>query len=163
MAAPRSRHYNDSGKPTGDPMMHTPILLVEDNPDDEELALRALRKTGVPRQVLVARDGQEALDCLFSPDSRLQISRRPPGLILLDWKLPGLSGLEVLRRVRAEAFFRFTPVVIMSTSSDMGDISASYQHGANSHVRKPVDFQQFSELIRHVAYYWLSLNEPAST
>lgn len=142
--------------------MHSPILLVEDNPDDEELALRALRKIGMPRQVLVARDGQEALDCLFSPDSRLQISRRPPGLILLDLKLPRLSGLDVLRSVRAEAFFRLTPVVILSTSSDIGDVSTSYQLGANSYVRKPVDFQHFSDLIRHVAHYWLSLNEPAS-
>lgn len=137
------------------------ILLVEDNPDDEELALRALRKHNFANPVIVMRDGVEALDFLFAQGrhSGRDLSVMPR-LILLDVKLPRLNGLEVLQRLRADPRTRLLPVVMLSSSSEMADISGSYRRGANSYVRKPVDFNEFVELMEVLGRYWLIWNEP---
>lgn len=131
------------------------ILLVEDEPDDETLTLRALKKHHVANAVEVARDGQEALD-------RLLGSGKPPlhQLVLLDLKLPKMNGLEVLRRLRADPRTKMLPVVILTSSSEERDIVESYNFGANSYVRKPVDFNQFSKAVEQLGLYWLVLNEP---
>lgn len=137
------------------------ILLVEDNPDDEALTLRALKKNNILNEVTVVRDGAEALDYLFCQgayagrDASLQ-----PTVILLDLKLPKVSGLEVLKRLRADARTRLLPVVILTSSKEEQDIVAGYQLGVNSYIRKPVDFTQFMEAIRQVGLYWLVMNEP---
>ncbi len=137
------------------------ILLVEDNPDDEALTLRAFRKNNILNPVVVARDGEEALDYLFGSgaysgrDTRLQ-----PQVVLLDLKLPKLDGLAVLKRLRADPRTRLLPVVILTTSNEDRDILASYQLGANGYVRKPVDFEQFLEAARQLGLYWLILNVP---
>jgi two-component system response regulator len=130
------------------------ILLVEDNPKDEALALRALRKCAIAGEVAVARDGAEAVDFLFDRGSA-----RLPQLVLLDLKLPKLSGLEVLRRIRAEERTRLLPVVILTTSVEERDRLDGYRSGANSYVRKPVDFSAFAEAIVQLGRYWLELNE----
>lgn len=129
------------------------ILLVEDNPDDEALTLRALKKHGVVNFVVVARDGQEALDRLHGGDPL-------PTVVLLDLKLPKIDGLDVLRRVRADARTKRLPVVILTSSKEERDIVAGYDLGTNSFVRKPVDFSEFAEAIRQLGLYWLVLNEP---
>ncbi len=132
------------------------ILLVEDNPDDEALALRALKKGGFASDLVVARDGVEALDYLLDQN----LSRdEMPGLILLDINLPKLNGLEVLKRLRKNAMTRRLPVVMLSSSKDAQDISSSYDYGCNSYIRKPVDFRKFSDFIVQVERYWLCLNE----
>lgn len=137
------------------------IMLVEDNADDEELTLRAFRKNNILNPVVVARDGVEALDYLFGTgahsgrDTRIQ-----PQVVLLDLKLPKVDGLEVLRRLRADPRTRLLPVVILTTSNEDQDILASYQLGANSYMRKPVDFEQFLEAARQLGLYWLVLNVP---
>ena len=131
------------------------ILLVEDNPDDETLALRAFKKNYMPNKVVVARDGAEALDYLFAISHDMSL----PAFILLDLKLPKIDGLEVLRRIRANEQTRFIPVVILSSSTEVQDIISCYQLGANSYVRKPVDFSQFIESLRQLGLYWLVLNE----
>ena len=128
------------------------ILLVEDNPDDEALTVMALR--GVPATLEVARDGQEAMDYLTSDGKAL------PRLVLLDLKLPKIGGLEVLRRIREDDRTRLTPVVVLTSSNAPNDVVASYRLGANSYVRKPVNFDQFSETIRQLGTYWLAVNEP---
>lgn len=128
------------------------ILLVEDNPDDEALTVMALR--GVPATLEVARDGQEAMDYLTNDGSAL------PRLVLLDLKLPKIDGLEVLRRIREDDRTRLTPVVVLTSSNAPNDVAASYRLGANSYVRKPVNFDQFSETIRQLGTYWLAVNEP---
>jgi two-component system response regulator len=137
------------------------ILLVEDNPDDEALTLRALKKNNIMNEVVVARDGVEALDYLFATG---KYSGRDTGvvpqLILLDLKLPKVDGLEVLRRLRAETRTRFLPVVILTSSREEKDMVEGYSLGANSYVRKPVDFAQFSEAVGQLGLYWLVLNEP---
>ena len=130
------------------------ILLVEDNADDEKLTLRALKKNSIANPVHVARDGQEALDFLF--DRRQQI----PAVVLLDLRLPKVGGLEVLRRVRADASLRLLPIVILTSSKEESDLVKGYALGANSYIRKPVDFEQFSDAIRQLGLYWLVLNEP---
>lgn len=135
------------------------ILLVEDNPDDEALTLRALRKSNVVNDVVVARDGVEALDYLFATGAHE--GRDPaamPQVILLDLKLPRVDGLEVLRRVRADERTRFLPVVVLTTSTEQKDIVDSYNLGANSYIRKPVDFVQFSEAVQQLGLYWLLMN-----
>jgi two-component system response regulator len=139
-----------------------PILLVEDNPDDEALTLRAFSKNRIPNPVVVARDGVEALDYLFCTGPQLERDRNVmPALILLDLKLPRVDGLEVLRRVRADARTCLLPVVILTTSREQQDIYEAYSLGANSYIRKPVDFERFIHAIGQLALYWLSLNEPA--
>lgn len=137
------------------------ILLVEDNPDDEELALMALRKHQVSNQVTVARDGAEALDYLLGTGP-FAGNEEPdlPMVVLLDLKLPKIDGLEVLRRLRKHPRTQLLPVVILTTSKEEQDLIAGYRSGANSYIRKPVDFLQFSEAIRQMGMYWLLINEP---
>jgi two-component system response regulator len=129
------------------------ILLVEDNPDDESLTIRALRM-GTSANIEVARDGQQALDYL------LDGANDTPRLVLLDLKLPGIDGLKVLRRIREHEPTRLTPVVILTSVNAPNDVAAGYRHGANSYLRKPVDFDQFAEVIHQLSLYWLVLNEP---
>jgi CheY-like chemotaxis protein len=137
------------------------ILLVEDNPDDEALTLRALRKNHITNEVVVARDGVEALDFLFCTGAHAgRDAHEMPALVLLDLKLPKVDGLEVLRRARSNDQVRCLPVVVLTSSREEGDISNSYQLGANSYIVKPVDFLKFMEIIRTVGQYWLTMNEP---
>jgi two-component system response regulator len=136
------------------------VLLVEDNPDDEELALRAFRKHKIANNIVVARDGVEALDYLFATGPHE--SRDPealPSVILLDLNLPKIDGIEVLRRVRADDRTRLLPVVVMTSSKEEKDMIESYQLGANSYVRKPIKFDDFVEATRQLGLYWLVLNE----
>jgi two-component system response regulator len=137
------------------------ILLVEDNPDDEFLALRALEKNNVANEVVVARDGLEALDYLFGEGSRAGQAPLVPEVILLDLKLPKIDGLEVLRRIRADERTRRIPTVILTTSNETLDIETSYDNGCNSYIRKPVDFEQFIDAVRQLGLYWLVLNRTA--
>jgi two-component system response regulator len=138
------------------------ILLVEDNPMDEELTLHALRRNKIGNDVVVTRDGKEALDYLFGRDaSSDQDASALPALVLLDLKLPKVDGIEVLREIRAHDRTRFLPVVILTSSIEEEDRFASYSGGANSYVRKPVDFEEFTEAVRQLGLYWLVLNEPA--
>jgi two-component system, response regulator len=140
--------------------MNKTILLVEDNPDDEELTLRALKQHKILNEVVVARDGAEALDYLLGQGAHGDNGPAPlPELILLDLKLPKLNGLEVLQRLRAEPRTRLVPVVVLTSSSEEEDIVSSYERGANSYVRKPVSFSQFTEAVRQLGVYWLLLNE----
>ena len=132
------------------------ILLVEDNPDDEALTLRAFKRANIANDLEVVRDGQEALDYLFGDGAD---ARAAPGLILLDLKLPKVDGLEVLKRVREHERTKLTPVVILTSSREETDLLAGYGGGANSYVRKPVDFNQFAESVRHLGLYWLVVNE----
>jgi CheY-like chemotaxis protein len=137
------------------------ILLVEDNSSDVGLAQRALRKSHVFDELIVAKDGQEALDYLFGVGTSVGGDAiQLPRLILLDLKLPCVDGLEVLRRIRASEQTRRLPVVILTTSREEEDITASYDLGANSYIRKPVDFNQFVQVIQQLGLYWLTLNEP---
>ncbi|WP_309736775.1 response regulator [Chamaesiphon sp. OTE_75_metabat_556] len=137
------------------------ILLVEDNPDDEALALRALKRHHIGNEIVIARDGVEALDYLFGTGKYLDRDiNNKPSVILLDLKLPRVDGLEVLRRLREDPRTRFLPVVVLTTSSEEGDVLDSYSLGCNSYIRKPVDFVQFSEAIRQLGMYWLLMNEP---
>ena len=137
------------------------ILMVEDNPDDVELTLRSLRKNNISNEVVVVRDGAEALDYLFATGnySGRDISVMP-AVILLDLKLPKVSGLEVLRRLRADKRTEILPVVILTSSKEEQDMINGYKLGANSYVRKPVDFKQFNEAIKQLGLYWLVINEP---
>lgn len=135
------------------------ILLVEDNDSDEELTLRALRKSNVANQVVVARDGAEALDYLFGRGAyATRDASNLPVLVLLDLNLPKIGGLDVLRAIRADERTALVPVVILTSSKEDGDLLSGYGSGANSYVVKPVDFVQFSEAVRQVGAYWLVLN-----
>ena len=135
------------------------ILLVEDNPDDQELTLRALRKHNVRNQVVVVEDGVEALDYLFGTGEWAGADPpEPPELILLDLNLPRLSGLEVLSRLRAHPRTRLCPVVVLTSSVEQRDLLESYNQGANSYVQKPVDFVEFVQAVRRLGIYWLLLN-----
>src|SRR3984957_3659058 len=141
-------------------MIEKTILLVEDNADDEELTVRALKKNNVTNDLVIARDGVEALDYLFGTGA---YSGRDtavlPGLILLDLKLPKIDGLEVLRRIRSDERTKRVPVVVLISSKEEPDMINSYDLGANSYIRKPVDFNQFTEAVRQLGLYWLMLNE----
>ncbi|MDX2097373.1 MAG: response regulator [Leptolyngbyaceae cyanobacterium bins.59] len=137
------------------------ILLVEDNPDDEALALRALQRSNITNEVVVARDGVEALDFLFGTGSYANRDMGiQPAVILLDLKLPRVDGIEVLRRLRTDERTRLLPVVVLTTSREEQDLINSYSLGCNSYVRKPVDFVQFAEAVRQLGMYWLLMNEP---
>ena len=140
-------------------MREVEILLVEDNPDDEFLVLRALRKHKVSNRVHVVRDGEEALDFLFARGAyEHQVSSDRLKLVLLDIKLPKISGLEVLSEIRQNPDTRHIPVVLLTSSRLQEEMLRAYVDGANSFLQKPVDFDQFDELIRHVGYYWVNLN-----
>lgn len=134
------------------------ILLVEDNPDDEQLTLGGLQRTNVTNPVDVVRDGQEALDYLFGTDR--QPAKPMPAVVLLDLHLPRVGGLEVLRRIRAQERTRLTPVVILTSSSDDGDVANGYDLGANSYVCKPTQFERFTTAIAQLGVYWLIVNQP---
>ena len=133
------------------------ILLVEDNADDEQLTLRAMRQSDVPNIIRVARDGAEAIDALFGASS----NGRLPDLVLLDLKLPKVSGLEVLNRIRSEDQTKTLPIVVLTSSDEERDIVESYNLGANSYIRKPVDFDEFIDAVRQLGLYWLSMNRTA--
>jgi two-component system response regulator len=138
------------------------ILLVEDNPRDEELTLRAFKKGNILNPVVVAHDGVEALDYLFGRGAwAQQADLKLPQLVLLDLKLPRLDGLEVLKAVRADERTRLLPVVILTSSLEEQDLVRGYSLGVNSYVRKPVDFLQFTEAVRQLGLYWLVMNEVA--
>jgi len=136
------------------------ILLIEDNPDDEALTLRAFARNHIRNQVVVARDGVEAIDYLFGRDGKSGCAGGElPALVLLDLKLPRVDGLEVLRRIRAGATTSLLPVVILTTSLEQQDIYEGYTLGANSYIRKPVDFEKFIQAVGQLGLYWLGLNE----
>lgn len=141
-----------------------PILLVEDNPDDEALTLRAFSKNKITNPIVVARDGVEAIDYLFC--TGIHDKRDPtimPAVVLLDLKLPRIDGLEVLRRIRADERTALLPVVVLTTSRELRDIQEAYRLGANSYIRKPVDFERFLYAVGQLGLYWLSLNETADS
>lgn len=140
-------------------MTNRHILLVEDNPDDEVLTLRALRKHNIASEITVARDGVEALDFLFAAGAHGgRDAASMPSLVLLDLKLPKVDGLEVLRRIRSDERTRLLPVVIFTSSNEEQDILECHTLGANSYIRKPVDFNQLSEALRLIGTYWLTMN-----
>ena len=137
------------------------ILLVEDNPDDVELTLRAFRKNNIANKIIVAPDGVEALDYLFCRGTYAERDPQDcPRLVLLDLKMPKMDGLQVLERLRAEEKTRFLPVVILTSSKEEQDMISGYKCGANSYVRKPVDFNKFVEAVHQIGLYWLLINEP---
>lgn len=139
-----------------------PILLVEDNPDDEALTLHALSRNRISSPVVVAHDGVEAVEYLFSTGSRAGQTLPPlPAVVLLDLKLPRIDGLEVLRRIRADQRTALLPVVVLTTSREPLDLAQAYRLGANSYIRKPVDFERFLQAVGQLGLYWLSLNEPS--
>lgn len=142
-------------------MSDSPILLVEDNPDDEALTLRAFRKNNIKNKVVVARDGVEALDYLFGTGAYADRDVTDiPQIVLLDLNLPKIGGLEVLRRIRADERIRLLPVVILTSSKEEQDLVTGYRLGCNSYVQKPVNFDQFVEAARQLGLYWLLINEP---
>lgn len=137
------------------------ILLVEDNPDDEALTLRALKQSKLANEIVITRDGTEALDFLFGTGAFAgRDVTNTPGVVLLDLKLPKLSGLEVLQRLRADPRTRLTPVVVLTSSSEDEDMMRSYEFGANSYVRKPVVFGKFADAVSQLGLYWMLLNQP---
>ena len=136
------------------------ILLIEDNADDEALTLRALQKNNILNEVRVARDGQEAVDYFFGENAE---NNPVPAVVLLDLKLPKVDGLEVLRRIREDENTKTQPIVILTSSREEQDMLTGYRLGANSYIRKPVDFIQFMEAVKQLGLYWLVLNEPPPT
>jgi two-component system response regulator len=138
------------------------ILLVEDNPDDETLVMRSLRKANIANEVVIAHDGVEAIEYLYNPETANDPGRLP-ALVLLDLKMPRLGGFEVLERIRSEPSTRFLPVVILTSSSEDEDMARSYMGGANSYVRKPVDFTEFANAVQKLGIYWLLLNSVPKT
>jgi two-component system response regulator len=141
-------------------MGHKNILLVEDNPDDEALTIRALKQNNIVNEIIVAHDGSEALDYLFGTGKYTgRDLSNTPEVVLLDLKLPKIDGLEVLRRLRADERTSLLPVVILTSSKEERDLINGYKLGANSYIRKPVDFVQFTEAVKQLKLYWLVLNE----
>lgn len=139
------------------------VLLVEDNQDDEVLALRAIRRATGDLDIVIARDGVEALEFIFGNETDQEaLPVNMPKLILLDVKLPRLSGFDVLRKIRGNANTRHIPVVMLTASSERRDIIEAYEIGANSYIRKPVDFAEFSETVKYICTYWLTMNHAAS-
>lgn len=136
------------------------ILLVEDNPDDVALTVRALKKNNIANPVVMARDGAEALEYLFPDPAVRRDEENAVALVLLDLKLPKVDGMEVLRRIRSEPSTKLLPVVILTSSREEQDLINGYSLGANSYIRKPVDFDNFLEAVRQLGLYWLVLNEP---
>ncbi len=137
------------------------LLLVEDDPNDEELTIRALRKNNIANEIVVVRDGEEALDFLFGQGKYAgRDTSVLPDVVLLDLRLPKLDGLEVLQRIRADERTKTLPVVVLTSSDEEQDMVDSYKFGANSYVRKPVDFLEFASAVRELGLYWLLLNEP---
>lgn len=137
------------------------LLLVDDSEDDVDLATHALRRGNLANNIIVVRDGEEALDLLFCRGAYAHRSfEHPPKLVLLDLKMPKVSGLEVLRQVKADPRTKRIPVVIMTSSKEERDLVASYDMGANSYIQKPVDFEQFRETVKTVGLYWLVVNQP---
>lgn len=143
-------------------MANQTIMLVEDNPDDVELTLLAFRRSRMANELLVAWNGEEALDYLFATGTYAgRDPNDPPALVLLDLKLPGMGGLDVLRRIRGNEATRRVPVVILTTSDDEADIISGYNLGVNSYIRKPVDFSSFVGVVDQLGLYWLVVNTPA--
>jgi two-component system response regulator len=137
------------------------ILLVEDNQDDMDLALHALKQGRVANNIVVARDGEEALDFLFCRGAFAQRSfEHPPKLVLLDLKLPKVDGMEVLKQVKSDPRTKTVPIVIMTSSKEERDLVVGYNLGANSYIQKPVDFDQFRETVKSIGLYWLVINQP---
>jgi two-component system response regulator len=142
-------------------MTNEAILLVEDDPSDIALTIRAFERSRISNELVVAQDGQEALDYLFGVDVEAGCNpRRLPAVVLLDLKLPKVDGFEVLRHIRSDSRTKRLPVVILTSSNEQRDLAESYDSGANSYIRKPVDFDQFAEAVRQLGLYWLVLNEP---
>ena len=140
--------------------MNRAMLLVEDNPTDEKLTVRAFKKSGVTNEVVVVHDGAEALDYLFATGKYAARDPVLPAVVMLDLKLPRIDGLEVLRRIRADERTQCLPVVILTASKEHEDVARSYSLGANAYVRKPVDFGEFAEAAKTLGLFWLLLNEP---
>lgn len=136
------------------------ILLVEDNPDDVELTMHALKRNNILNPIEVVRDGQEALDYLFYSGSYSSSKHPAPGVILLDLKLPKVDGIDVLKHIKNSDKLKHVPVVVLTSSREEKDLIESYNLGVNSYIRKPVDFDQFVDTVRYIGYYWLLLNEP---
>ncbi len=134
------------------------ILLIEDNPDDVELTLRVFKKHHLANEIIVAKDGEEALDILFQRGEENK-THRIPNLILLDLNLPKVNGLEVLRQVKGNSKTKQLPVIVLTSSKEEKDVVESYCLGVNSYIRKPVDFEKFSEVVKQLSLYWLLLNE----
>ena len=142
-------------------MTNKPILLVEDNATDEKLTIRAFKKSGVSNEVVVVRDGAEALDYLFGTGAYAgRDANAVPAVVLLDLKLPKVEGMEVLRRIRADSRTHLLPVVVLTASKEEEDVIGSYSLGANAYVRKPVDFNEFASAAKTLGLFWLLLNEP---
>ena len=137
-----------------------PILLVEDSPTDEQLTIRSLRKKRVANEIIVARDGEEALGLLFGSADGMRAPIPFPNVVLLDLKLPKLDGIEVLRRIRADPRTRPLPVVVLTSSDEERDITESYALGVNSYVRKPVKFDKFATAVAEIGLYWIVINTP---
>ncbi len=130
------------------------VLLIEDNPDDVELTIKAFQKNGITNKIVVAHDGVEAIDMLFGPNAI------KPVVVMLDIKLPKVDGFEVLKRIKSDNGTKLIPIVILTSSKEEQDLFNSYALGANSYVRKPVDFDQFIDVVKHLGLYWLLVNEP---
>lgn len=135
------------------------ILLVEDNPDDVELTIHALKKNNIINPVAVARDGQDALDYLFYKGKYSAADHQLPNVILLDLKLPKVDGIEVLQKIKSDRKLKLIPVVVLTSSKEESDLIKSYDLGVNSYIRKPVDFDQFVETVKQIGFYWMLINE----
>lgn len=135
------------------------ILLVEDNPDDVELTIHALKRNNIANPVMVVRDGQEAVDYLFYRGKYAGAGHELPNVILLDLKLPKVDGIEVLQKIKGDRKLKLIPVVVLTSSKEESDVIKSYDLGVNSYIRKPVDFDQFVETVKQIGFYWLLINE----